>query len=527
MAISYEGAICIIKAEATASSHTFQESTETIQLYKALNRISKSTHLSPLSTPKWDTSAMDGYALSSKATQWASEQNPVAFAVKATIAAGDEPPAISGAPENGIYPCVEIMTGARFPPTVGGELPFDCCVRVEDTVLATASSITKGSSTREKAGNFIHVGKPARPNQHKRLAGEDFERGDMIIEGGSIIRPPHVMALASVGIETLTVLRKPRVAVFSTGSELIKAGDKSPPKFSSTTASGGIPDVNGPYISATLEEQGCDVDFLEVIEDNSEIAAKKVISHLQQGRWQYDMLITTGGVSVGKFDFIREAMERLNASILFHRVAMRPGHPALFATIPYTSGSWASGSCNGNVTGTPILPPFTSPSEHVNNKKEEKNVAFFGLPGNPIASAACLQFLVMPFLRTLVSKPCDLPIPAIVRPLEKYHQHANGDKKNGVRQGDRAGGLDLASGISTNRKVVASFPSDKDVFRAGKVLSKGGHGIMEVSITTDHSPGKVSPFLGADCWVHVHQGCAELREGDYVDLYPLMSGRAI
>ncbi|PGH14124.1 hypothetical protein AJ79_03241 [Helicocarpus griseus UAMH5409] len=497
MDIPYDEAISIIKAEAAASLQTNQRRTETVPLNKALSRISKDTHLSPLSTPRWDTSAMDGYALSSKATQRASDLTPAIFAIKATIAAGDKPLPMSGKLDFGVYPCAEIMTGARFPESTTGE-PFDCCVRLEDTL----PSLSNGRVARKY--KCIQTMKPARSGQNKRRAGEDFQEGDVILDAGDVIRPPHIMALASVGIKTVNVLCKPRVGVFSTGYELL-------PDASASV----IPDANGPYICATLEEQGYNVEYLGVIEDISEMAAFKILSSLRESP-DLDMIITTGGVSAGKFDVVREALEaNLNASVLFHRVAMRPGHPALFARIPEgTPLSWTIQNCNGESSCAKVAT--------VSSRK----VAFFGLPGNPVASAACLQFLAMPFLRTLNSAPDQPPVPAIVRSLEK-HNHGEIASGSVSTEGVCDGGASLVDGAYTDTNPLVTCPTNKDVFRPGKLLSRGAHGMVEVGIIADHSPGKVSPFLGADCWVHVRQGRGELRDGDGVDVYPLLGERGL
>ncbi|KAK2738986.1 hypothetical protein FQN55_009642 [Onygenales sp. PD_40] len=483
MPITYNEALNIIKSEATSHLQDLQDRTECLPLHKSLNRVSRYTCRSPVSTPKWDTSAMDGYALSSEATKNASDQTPVVFSVKATIAAGDEPPDISGEPEGGVYPCVEIMTGARFPNSPSVE-SFDCCVRVEDTRPVPAIKGDPGSR-----GSFIHVMKPAGYNQHKRLAGQDFRKGDVIIEAESIIRSSHVMALASIGVESVDVLRKLRVGLFSTGSEILRRNGYNDP-------AGGISDVNGPYISAALEEQGVDVDFLGVIEDNIDRALSMMLHNLGDNlaSKKYDLLITTGGVSAGKFDFIREAVERMHADIRFHKVAMKPGHPVLFASLPRPSYS-------------------------------QERVLFFGLPGNPVAAAACLRFLVIPYLHGLtLMKPQEQPTLATVRPLSK-HQCMGDDRKH-VTVNGKGSSLRNEPSVALGCAPGATLRSDKDVFRLARVLSREKGGIA-VGIIEDHSPGKISPFLEADCWVHISPGQKEMTDGDIAEIYPLRYGTEI
>ncbi|KAK2808322.1 hypothetical protein FQN50_004882 [Emmonsiellopsis sp. PD_5] len=489
MPITYTEALDIIKSEATSHSQDLDEPTERLPLQKAINRVSKYPERSPVSTPKWDTSAMDGYALSSAAIKNASDQNPVVFSVKATIAAGDDPPNMSGKPEGGIYPCVEIMTGARFPNSSSGK-PFDCCVRVEDT--RPVPGIKGDSASR---GSFIEVMKPASYNQHKRLAGEDLRKGDVIIEAGSTIRSAHVMALASIGVAKVTVLRKLRVGLFSTGSEILldPIGYNNP--------ASGIADVNGPYIAAALEERGIDVDFLGVIPDNIDRAVSMMLGNLGQNLTskKYDLLITTGGVSAGKFDFIRAAIERMHWDIQFHKVAMKPGHPVLFArTEVRRAGS------------------------------SRERVAFFGLPGNPVAAAACLRFLVIPYLHGLTLKPQEHPTLATVRPPVQpaRKRRRMGDDTKHVTVNGKGSSLSHEPSVTLECAPGATLRSDKDVFRLAKVLSRE-KGEIKVGIIEDHSPGKVSPFLEADCWVHISPGQKEMTDGDVVEVYPLRYGDVI
>jgi molybdopterin molybdotransferase len=464
MAIPYNDAVQIIESEARQNRERFHATSETVPLRAAVNRIIKDKYYSSEQTPTWDTSAMDGYALNSEVTRNASEKSPVICRVIDTVAAGDEPLTVAGdAGEDDIYPCVEIMTGARFPSTSSGK-PFDCCVRVEDTIAVNA---------KEEAGQYyVKILKPARPNQHKRRAGEDFSKGDLIINEHTTVRPHHIMALASVGCTSITVLRKPHVALYSTGSELALG----PPNSTAQR----IPDTNGPYISTMLKDLGLHVDFLGVIEDDAAIAAEKISRCLKQRH--YDILITTGAVSAGRYDFVREALEALDAHVLFHKIAMRPGHPALFAS---------------------LLAAETTLSSSKHTDAHPLKTAFFGLPGNPVAAAACLRFLLLPYVQTLLFQSVEKPMPVI------------------VRSGRSLPGIGVDDGFPNHdRSLIATFPPDTDVFRLGTTMQKSQH-ILEVELMRDHSPGKVRPFLGADCWVHIRSGETQLYDGDIVDVFPM------
>jgi molybdopterin molybdotransferase len=337
-----------------------------------------------MSTPQYDTSAMDGYAVDSSQTFDASPTRPLLFEVRGTMAAGDAPISVN---RKG-FACVEIMTGAQFP------IGFDAVIPIEHTT--------------RKDGK-VYIRQPALRNQHRRFAGNDFAEGDKILSKGSVVRAKHVMALASVGIVEIRVL-KIRVGIWSTGLEI---------------ANGMIPDVNGPYLFSALREIGVDVKFLGIIPDDAEALARAI-----QGA-NFDLLLTTGAVSVGKFDFVRTSMDILNADVIFHHVAMRPGHPVLCASIGHRT--------------------------------------FFGLPGNPIATAACFQFLVLPFITGCIpSIKAEISIP-------------------------------IATGTL-------------DMFRHGKI-SDG-----KAVINQQQSPAKVKPFSQSNCWVHVK---GNLKIGDSVDCYSL------
>lgn len=432
----------------------FQNDVETVPLGRALNRVCGCTYNSPELTPRFDTSAMDGYALSSEATRGASVESPVVFRVKGTMAAGDGPISISGEPDaKGVYPCVKIMTGACFPDCAAGK-SFDCCVRLEDTTVAC-----DGESFDSR---YINITKPAKYQQNRQLAGGDFKEGDYIIQRSSTIQTRHIMALASVGYMDISVHRKPRVAIYSTGAEF---DAKDPTDFSHHK----IRDVNGPYCSATLENWGAEVDFLGVLGDDAAEVDRSIGSHT--GQRKYDLIITTGAVSAGRFDLVRTGIERLGVTIIFHKVSRRPGHPALFATIP-----------------SPCVDTSRTP--------------FFGLPGNPVASAACLRFIVLPYLRRLQSQKPEQPLKATVCGTEKACNSNNHLRK-------------------AHGSIILTSPPDKDVFRPGVCGESLQEQKLEVKLIEDHSPGKIKPFLGANCWIHIPAGKVELRNGDVIDIFPI------
>ncbi|CAG8107366.1 unnamed protein product [Penicillium nalgiovense] len=447
MPLSYHEALRLVEAEARHRTRTLQMNTETLPLNLSLNRVVGCEVRSPLSTPPYDTSAMDGYALDSGVTLHASPHNPILFHVEGLVAAGNDPFPASHTTGH-VYPCVEIMTGGRFPTRVGPDnVRLDCCVKFED--------VEKVSESR-MGSDYIEIKKPARYQQNRRSAGEDFQRHHMIMPVGTTIRPHHIMAMASVGVTEIRVLPKLRVGLYSTGSEFLAPHNNQP-------TSGRVEDANGPYIAATLADSGIDVDFLGILDDDVETMVHTLKSNLEVK--DYDLVVSTGAVSTGRFDLVPNALQRLGAHIVFHKLGIRPGHPVMFATIPNISTERPNG------------------------------VPFFGLPGNPVASAACLRFFVMHYIRCLQSQLPEIPLTA--------------------RMSCRTD----ASAALSPAHVITSFPSDKDVFRPG-VYHCTAEGEVEVVLIDDYSPGKVRPFLSANCWVHIRTDVSEVRAGDLVNIFP-------
>ncbi|KAL3456628.1 MoeA, N-terminal and linker domain-containing protein [Aspergillus heterothallicus] len=428
MALTYAEAVQLVEKEARRQRRQFLSGSEKCSIFNACDRVISQSVCSPISTPQYDTSAMDGFALSSVATEGASEDSPVAFEVKGTTTAGDEPHSTLDDPRDGIPPCVEIMTGAPFPVGEDGD-QFDCCVPTEDVKLVE----NKLSNRR-----YMSLSKPAKWCQHRRVAGGDFGKNDRIIEVGQRISPQHVMAMASVGLTEIPVMRKPRIAIFSTGCELLSSGIAAH-RFM-------IHDANGPYLTAILQKYGAEVDFRGIVQDNPS-AMENALSEAQNDA-KYDIILTSGAVSAGRCDMIPGVVNRVGGRAVFHKVAVKPGHPLLFSVLPH---------------------------------RREGETAFFGLPGNPVAAAACLRFFVLSYLRTLQCQPPEQPSPARLQ-----------------------------------NPRLTQFRKEADIFRPA-VLSPCG---QFVQIIEDHSPGKTKPFLQANCWAHIPSGIDQVCDGATVEVYP-------
>lgn len=278
-----------------------------------------------MDVPSFANSAMDGFALRAADSANASAEHPVTLAVHATVAAGQEPAdGLAGH-------AAEIMTGAPVP-------------RGYDTVIP----VERVDAERNPDGTAVRIRliEPVPVDRHIRRAGEDFTLGESILDNGRLIEPHHLMGLAATGIDQLDALPRPKVALLTTGSELAPTG---------IPAGGGmIRDSNGPYLRSFFSRVGLELVDSRSVADN----ARDLHAAIEACSESADIVMTTGGVSAGRFDLVPAAIEALGGDIVFHRVAMRPGKPLLFARL-----------ANGRV--------------------------FFGLPGNPIAVAVGVRFFVM------------------------------------------------------------------------------------------------------------------------------------
>jgi molybdopterin molybdotransferase len=380
---------------------------------------------------------MDGYAISSGATVDASLERPVTFVVQGTNAAGDEPIQIPNEPIEGCYPCVEIMTGAQFP-TSTSNTPFDACVKIEDTV-------PMGAKSEFQSQRRFVLTRPVSLHANRRFAGGDMQKGDVIVSKGEVVCARHVMGLASVGVTEVLVRRKLRVAVWTTGNELTRNTD-------GTRKSAQIFDSNGPFLAAALREAGVEVELKGILKDDVQ-SLEDALDSSEDSQW--DLVITTGAVSKGKFDFIVPALESMQAQVQFHGVAIRPGHPVLFATM----------------------------------KTNSRRIPFFGLPGNPIATAACFRFLVVPFLRQLLGQSREQP---------EIAELLMGD-----------GGHD----------VFMASPSHLDCFRHGTIVTRP-NGTKVIQLSQSQSPAVISQYATSNCWAHISRSCTEDTAMVMVQCYP-------
>lgn len=299
---------------------------------------------SPEALPRWDNSAMDGYAVRAADVADASDVVPVRLRVLADLPAGSaaEPDVTPGA-------AARIMTGAPLPPGA------DAVVPVEATDAGT---------------DVVSVRAPAALGAHVRRSGEDVAAGDLVLRAGTLLGPTQVAAAASVGCAEVAVHRRPRVAVLSTGSELVAPGAR--------LARGQVPDSNSFLLAAAARAAGCDVVRVGAVPDDA--AALRAALDEQDGA--VDLVVTSGGVSMGAYDVVKEVLGR-EAGVDFVRVAMQPGKPQGLGRLR---------------RGTPVL----------------------ALPGNPVSASVSFEVFVRPALLRLRGLPPDVP-EGVAVVLEGWH----------------------------------------------------------------------------------------------------------
>ncbi|MDD4911895.1 MAG: molybdopterin molybdotransferase MoeA [Sideroxydans sp.] len=295
---------------------------ESVVLAQSLGRVLGEDICANRDQPPYDVSAMDGYALRSADVVNA----PVTLEVIEDIKAGDMPSKTVQAGQ-----CARIMTGAPLPQGA------DAVLRVEDTQVVSDGRVQINCSV--KLGNDI------------RYRGESMRDGEVVLTAGTEIVPGVVGMLAMVKAANIKVYRQPRVAILSTGDELEGLHDA----FDANK----IPDANSYALMAQVQALGIQPVLLGIARDDPD----ELRRHLQTGL-QYDVLLVSGGTSVGVHDYVRPTLEALGVQMKFWRVEMKPGHPMAFGSTDKTF--------------------------------------VFGLPGNPVSSMVCFEQFVVPALRRMM-----------------------------------------------------------------------------------------------------------------------------
>ncbi len=368
---------------------------ERVELLEAQGRVIAEDVMAPWDMPLCHNSAMDGYAVRTADCM----AIPAVLQVTGYIPAGGE---VTGPVEPGC--AIRIMTGAPLPPGCDAVVPVEETDGGKETVTITT---------------------PVTPRQHIRFAGEDIPGGAMVLETGTLIRPPEISVLASFGRAVVPVYRRPRVAILSTGDELIELGEPLTP--------GKIVNSNALSLAASVREIGAIPQILGIARDNVESHREKMREGLAA-----DALITSAGVSAGDRDLVRDVLGELGVKQLFWRVDMKPGGPTAF----------------GLYKGKPV----------------------FSLPGNPVSTMITFEELARPALLRMMGHR------RVLKPLVKAALQSEFRKKPGklhflrVRLTRADGGYQAYSSGDQNTGIlktmlladaIALLPANRDVYSPG------------------------------------------------------------
>lgn len=305
----------------------------TVALAAAAGRFLAEEIKAPFDMPRFDHSAVDGFCVRLADVEKASNATPVTIHLAGTVRAGEAGDRAPGAGE-----AVKIMTGAPVPKGTEAVVMREFC---------------------EEASGTVTVHRSAQAGQNIRRAGGEYHRGQSILNAGRRCSPPVLGQLASLGMTRVLVHAQPRVAIISTGDELVEAG--------SELGEAGVYDGNSVALAAACHALGVRECSRRHAPD--ELAA--MVHALRQAMSEADVVIAVGGVSVGDYDFVRDALATVGATTHFTRVAMKPGKPNVFATVPAENGSG-------------------------------ETVLLFGLPGNPVSALVSFRHFVQPALLKLM-----------------------------------------------------------------------------------------------------------------------------
>ena len=386
---------------------------EIISVENSLNRISSIDLNSPNNYPAANNTAFDGFAISSKETNKINNKNSIKFKIIKTLAAGDNPKI----KKIHKFSTIEVTTGAVI------KKPFDTVIPIEQIKFFPNS----------KKPKFIIINKRIKKNNYIRFLGSDFKKGEVIIKKGEIIKPQHILAFKTLGVKKILVKKKINIVFYSTGKEI--SNNIEIPNWK-------VRNSNSYYLKSFLQDLPFNFIEKKILRDNDLTKFRKEIKNNLKSNT--DLIITSGAVSAGKYDFVPKIINSFKLKYYFKGVYIRPGKPVMFA-------------------------------------KFNNNKAFFGLPGNPISSAACFRFFVLPFLyfsSGIIEK----------KPLNVKIKNQLIKKKNFTR------------------------------FLKGK-LSFSKKGIAEFEIYKGQESFRIKPFTKSNSWGLFPNGKDKFKKGDFIECF--------
>ena len=388
---------------------------EKISSEDSINRISAVNLNSPNNYPAANNTAFDGFAINSKETKNLSKKKSLKFKIIKTLAAGDNPN-IKKVPK---FSAIEVMTGAII------KKPFDTIIPVEQAQFFP-------NQTKPK---YLIINKKIKKNNFIRFAGSDFKKSEVVIKRGEIINSQHILAFKTLGIKKIMVKKKPKIVFYTTGNE-ISINNKIP--------SWKVRNSNSYYLKSFLKNLPFEFIEKKILRDNDlDRFHKEIKKNLKSSN---DLILTSGAVSAGKFDFVPKIIKEFKLKYSFKGAYIRPGKPLMFA-------------------------------------KFIKNKAFFGLPGNPISSAACFRFFVLPYLFFSTEVNENSPI---------------------------------------NAKLKTQFKKKKNFTRFIKgQISFSNKGIAEFKVEKGQESFRIKPFTKSNVWGLFPNGKANFKKNDYIKCYTL------
>lgn len=346
---------------------------DVVPVAEAVGRVPTQDLVASTDLPPFDNSGVDGYAVRSSDLTRASETSPVTLECIGAVKAGEAPSEIVGPGT-----CMRILTGALLP--------------------AGADAVVMQEDTRIPGNGGVEVLSAVGPWEGVRMAGDDVRRGAVLAEAGEALRPAHIGLLAGSGFAKVSVHRRPRVTLLSTGSELIPLGGVLKP--------GQIYDSNSVLMRALANQDHLPIVHTGHIPDTLE----QTMAELHMASRQADVVVTTGGVSVGDADYVKPAMAALGGSLDLWRIAIKPGKPFAFGRLG--AAYW------------------------------------FGLPGNPVSAFVTWWLLVRPALSRLMGMRSTRGRQVLARLAESIANR--GDRRHFVRVRFDADGLVRLAGVQAS-----------------------------------------------------------------------------
>jgi len=334
--ISYKKALSIL------IKNKIKIDNEMVDSKNSSNRICAKNIYSPSNYPSGNNTAFDGFAVNSKETSKLKKNKQKKFKIIKTIAAGDNP----NIKKIKKFSAIEVMTGAII------QKPFDTVIPIEQV---------KVFKIKQKA-KYILINKKIKKSEFIRFKASDYKKGEIILKKGQLIEPKHILAMKTLGVKKVNVKKKINLIFYSTGNEITNK-EKIP--------SWKIRNSNSFYLNSLSKTMPVTFKKKNILRDNDEKKFQKEL--MRNIKSNTDIIVTSGAVSAGKYDFIPKIIKKFKLRSYFNGVTIRPGKPITFA-------------------------------------KLLKNKVFFGLPGNPISTAACFRFFVVPFLFNSLEMKKEKPI---------------------------------------------------------------------------------------------------------------------